>query len=84
MKATVTSKGQVTIPKAVRAALQLEPGDRLLFRVHSDRAVLAKLPDFLDLAGTVETPPEVRGMSWDEIRRRAWTARFDDRSDDAG
>ncbi len=34
--ATVTSKGQVTIPKAVRQALDIKSGDRLLFRVRSD------------------------------------------------
>ena len=78
MIARMTSKGQLTVPKVVREALDLEEGDRIHFRVHADRAVLAKLPDFLDLAGTVETPPEVRGMSWDEVRRQAWTARFRD------
>jgi antitoxin PrlF len=29
--ATVTSKGQITIPASVRQALQVEPGDRLEF-----------------------------------------------------
>jgi antitoxin PrlF len=29
--ATVTSKGQITIPAAVRLALQIEPGDRVEF-----------------------------------------------------
>lgn len=78
--ARMTTKGQVTVPKAVREALELGPGDRLHFRVHADRAVVAKVPDFLDLAGTVETPPEVRSLSWDEVRRRAWTARFREQS----
>ena len=76
--ARMTSKGQLTVPKPVREALGLEPGDRIHFRVHADRAVLAKLPDFLELAGSLETPPEVRDMPWDEVRRQAWTARFSD------
>ena len=71
----VTSKGQVTIPKDVREALSLERGDTLHFRVHGDRAVVSKVPDFLDLAGTVETPPEVKGLSWPEIRELAWSRR---------
>lgn len=31
MKATITSKGQITIPKKVRQRLNLEPGDVLEF-----------------------------------------------------
>ena len=31
MQATVTSKGQVTIPKPIRDRLHLEPGDRIDF-----------------------------------------------------
>lgn len=38
-EATITSKGQVTIPKAVRDALGLEPGDRIDF-VDTERGVM--------------------------------------------
>ncbi len=38
-EATITSKGQVTIPKAVRDALGLQPGDRIDF-VDTDRGCL--------------------------------------------
>lgn len=37
--ATLTSKGQITIPKAVREALRLEPGDRVYFDVRDDGSV---------------------------------------------
>ncbi len=67
--ARVTSKGQVTIPKSVRDALDLHEGDELLFRVESSRAVVAKTPDFLALAGTVAVPAGKRGTSWDEVLR---------------
>ena len=33
MHATITSKGQVTIPKRIRDRLHLEPGDRIDFIV---------------------------------------------------
>ncbi len=37
VKATVTSKGQVTIPKKVRERLGLRPGDELEFIIEGDR-----------------------------------------------
>jgi len=73
--ATVTSKGQITLPKPVRDALGLKTGDRVLFRVHKGRAVLAKVPDFLALAGSVPIPADKLGASWDEIRAETWRHR---------
>ena len=40
--AKVTSKGQVTVPKAVRDALGIHEGDEVVFRVEGNRAVLAR------------------------------------------
>jgi len=36
MTSTITSKGQVTIPKNVREKLNLETGDKLEFLLHDD------------------------------------------------
>jgi len=66
----VTSKGQVTIPASVREALDLREGDEVLFRVERSRALLAKTPDFLSLAGSVPVPTSKRGTPWDEVLRR--------------
>ena len=74
-RAKITSKGQVTIPKSVRDALQLHAGDELLFRVESSRAVIAKTPDLLALAGTVAVPADKRGTAWDDIVRRTRSER---------
>lgn len=69
--ARMTSKGQITVPKAVRDALGLETGDVVYFRVRGEDAVLAKGRDFLDLAGSLEVPADIRGRDWDEIIERA-------------
>lgn len=73
--ATMTSKGQVTLPKVVREALGLKDGDRVLFRVLKGRAVLAKVPDFLELAGSVPVSPSATGAAWSEIKATTWRRR---------
>jgi antitoxin PrlF len=46
MESAITSKGQVTIPKAIREYLHVKPGDRVKFFMHPDGTVvlLPKLP----------------------------------------
>lgn len=78
--ARITSKGQVTIPRSVREALDLREGDEVVFRVENTRAVLAKTPDFLSLAGSVPVPAGKRGTPWDEVLRRTRRARAERRS----
>ncbi|MBS9532577.1 AbrB/MazE/SpoVT family DNA-binding domain-containing protein [Mycobacterium sp. M1] len=73
--AKLTSKGQVTVPKAVRDALGLKEGDDVIFRVEGNRAVLARTPDFLALAGTIRVPADKRNVAWDEVVRRSRAAR---------
>ena len=73
--AKITAKGQITVPKAVRDALGVKEGDSLVFRVEDGHATVAATVDLLDLAGTVSVPVAARGIAWDEIRKRAWTAR---------
>ena len=75
MSAKVTSKGQITLPKALREALGLAPGDRVLFRVENGHALLARTPNLLELAGSIPVPAELRGASWDDIMERMRRAR---------
>ena len=52
---TMTSKGQITVPKEVREALGLTPGTQVAFRRNSDgEYVLSTAPrPLVELAGTV-------------------------------
>lgn len=71
-RATVTSKGQVTIPIEVRKALGIRDGDQVLFEVNEAEhaARVRRAPDFLAMAGTI--PPRRRlPKSWEEERRIA-------------
>ena len=73
--ARVSSKGQITVPKAVRIALGIVEGDEVVFRVEGNRAVLARTPDFLELAGTISVPAEKRNVAWDDVIRATRSSR---------
>lgn len=77
--ARMSSKGQVTVPKAVRDALGIGEGDSVVFRVEGNRAVLARTPDFLSLAGTITVPTSRRNAAWDDVVRKTRAARTDAR-----
>lgn len=56
--ATITSKGQITIPKAIRQALKVGAGDRLDFVVESEGRVVVRpgVTDVTDLKGLLHRP----------------------------
>jgi antitoxin PrlF len=55
--ASLTSKGQVTVPKAIRERLKIVTGDRLDFIVEGDRVVLrAGTRDLRSLEGLLRRP----------------------------
>ena len=69
LKAKVTSKGQLTIPKEVRRALGIREGDSLVFDMGDDgeevRVRVARKPvSFVDYEGAWR---EGKGMSLDEV-----------------
>lgn len=66
--ARVSSKGQVTIPKGIRDELGIKEGDTVMFRLGEEQAVMTRIPDLMELAGSVKVPEDKKGLSWDEIR----------------
>jgi len=66
-RAKLTSKGQITIPKPVRDALGINPGDRVNFRVREDGTITveAETVDLRSLRGVLR--PGVRGVSIDDM-----------------
>jgi AbrB family looped-hinge helix DNA binding protein len=68
--ATVTSKGQTTIPKKIRDELQMKAGDRLTFTLLPDRVVLMRVKDrnIMDVAGKLRKPGR-KAMSIEQLSR---------------
>ena len=73
--ARMSSKGQLTVPKGVRDALGIGEGDDIVFRVEGNRAVLARTPDFLSLAGSINVPASRRNAAWDDVIRKTRATR---------
>ncbi|WP_298269102.1 AbrB/MazE/SpoVT family DNA-binding domain-containing protein [Geobacter sp.] len=54
MLSTVTSKGQITIPKEIRRLLNINPNDKVDFVVVEGRAVLVPVKSLKNLRGAVK------------------------------
>ena len=65
MEATLSSKGQATIPKTVRDHLQIKPGDRFKFFFHPDGVIILPKISTARLKGMVPKPAE--SVSLEEI-----------------
>ncbi|HET7569909.1 MAG TPA: AbrB/MazE/SpoVT family DNA-binding domain-containing protein [Gammaproteobacteria bacterium] len=68
MESTIGSKGQVTVPKAVRDQLHLRPGDRVEFLVESDGSlrVVPVTASVTALKGMVSPPKQP--LSLDDLQ----------------
>ena len=76
--ATLTSKGQVTLPKSIRQALGVEAGSKLVFELRGGEVVVTRtdaehqdpaIAAFLSLlAGDIEAGRNVRGLPEDLAR----------------
>ncbi len=65
----LSSKGQTTIPKEIRNALELDPGDRLAYEIREGEVVIHPLAgDIFDHKGTVE--PSQRPEDFKAVRKQ--------------
>jgi antitoxin PrlF len=63
LTSTITSKGQITVPKKVRESLDIREGDMLIFELADDRAVIRKIP-VVDLEWTKALQPTLN--EWED------------------
>lgn len=68
---TITSKGQITIPKYVRDALDLKAGDKVVFMIEGEQAILAPVRqrDMTQLRGAL--PATIPFTSYQDAREAA-------------
>ena len=67
MEATLSSKGQATIPKAVRDRLQIKSGDRFKFFFHPDGVIILPKISTARLKGMIPKPAQT--VSLEEMDR---------------
>ena len=67
MEATLSSKGQATIPKAVRDRLRIQPGDRFKFFFHPDGVIILPKISTPRLRGMIPKP--AKPVSLEEMDR---------------
>ena len=70
LETTMTQKGQVTIPAAIRARLGLKPRDRVRFEITGD-VVTIKVAESRLLAGFGAVRPRKRPEDWEAIAEEA-------------
>lgn len=76
---TMTSKGQLTIPKEVRDSLNLSPGTRFYVTVRNGQVVaVPKNRRLADLAGMMGTPPGKVSVTIEDMGEAVMDAAADD------
>ena len=51
--ATVSSKGQITLPAKIRAKLGINSKDKVQFLIRDDEIIIKPVPSFRELRGTI-------------------------------
>ena len=65
----LTSKGQITIPKEVRKALNLQPSEKVIIVVEGNQAIIQPLRgNLLDIGGSVKIPEREKPINFKKVR----------------
>jgi len=65
----LTSRGQMTIPKEVRKALNLRPSEKVIIVVEGNRAILQPLKgNLLDIGGSVKITDREKPIEFKKVR----------------
>jgi len=65
----LTSKGQMTIPKEVRKALNLQPSEKVIIVVEGNHAIIQPLKgNLLDIGGSVNIKDREKPIDFKKVR----------------
>lgn len=68
--ATLTSRGQITIPKEVRDSLNLKTSDKVAIFVANNTAILKPIKgDILDIGGSIKVKNKEKPVDFEKVRR---------------
>ncbi len=69
--ALLTSKGQMTIPKEVREALDLRPSEKVVIVVDGDQAILKPIRGtLLDIGGSIRISEQEKPIPFRKVREK--------------
>ena len=69
--ALLTSKGQMTIPREIRKALNLKPSERVVIVVEGDQAIIKPLRgNILDIGGTINIGDQEKPIHFRKVREK--------------
>lgn len=67
--AVLTSKGQMTVPKEVRKALNLKPSEKVVIVVEGDHAIIKPLKgNILDIGGSIKLSGKEKPIDFHKVR----------------
>lgn len=67
--AVLTSKGQMTIPKEIRRALNLKPSEKVIIVVEGNQAIIKPLRgNILDIGGSIRISDKEKPIDFHKVR----------------